>query len=71
MKQTISLEISDIHCNKCAKIIALALKQTAGVESSTVDYDEKQATVNIENLIISSYKIKTMIVALGFTAMLL
>ncbi|NPD88938.1 MAG: heavy-metal-associated domain-containing protein [Asgard group archaeon] len=71
MKQTISLEISDIHCSKCAKIIALALEQTAGIECSEVDYGEKQATVKIENLVISSYKIKTMIVALGFTAMLL
>ncbi|MHA1954677.1 MAG: heavy-metal-associated domain-containing protein [Candidatus Heimdallarchaeaceae archaeon] len=71
MKQTISLEISDIHCNKCAKKIALALEQTAGVESSNVDYGGKQATVEIENLIVSSYKIKMMLVALGFSAMLL
>ena len=71
MRQTISLEISDIHCTKCAKKIALALEQTAGVESSEVDYSGKQATVNIENLIVSSFKIKTMIVALGFSAMLL
>lgn len=71
MKQTISLEILDIHCSKCAKKIALALEQTAGVENSEVDYSGKQATVKIENLIVSSYKIKMMLVALGFSAMLL
>lgn len=68
MKQTISIEIEDIHCSKCARKISLALEYTAGVESSEVDFKEKQAIVKIENLIVSSSKIKAMIVALGFSA---
>jgi copper chaperone CopZ len=71
MKQTISIEIEDIHCSKCARKIAVALEYTAGVESSEIDLKEKQATVKIENLIITGSKIKAMIVALGFSAMLL
>ena len=71
MKQTISFEIPDIHCNKCAKKILLALEQTAGIESSNVDYNERQATVQIESLVISSKKIKAMLIALGFSAIVL
>ena len=71
MKQIISFDIPDIHCNRCAKKILLALEQTAGVESSNVDYYEKQATVKFENLIITSKKIKAMLIALGFSVMLL
>lgn len=71
MKQTISIEIEDIHCSKCAHKIELALEYTAGVENSKVDFSGKQATVQIENLIISSSKIKAMIIALGFSAILL
>jgi copper chaperone CopZ len=69
MKQTISFEILDIHCSNCAKKILLALEQTAGVESSVVNYGDKQATVQIENMIISSKKVKAILIALGFTAM--
>ena len=71
MKQTISFEIPDIHCSKCAKKILLALEQTAGIENSDVNYGEKQATVQIESLVISSNKIKAMLIALGFSAMIL
>ena len=71
MKQSIEIDIQDIHCRKCAHKIALALEQTLGVESSEVNFKEKQASVVIDNYIISGSKIKAIIIALGFSAMLL
>ena len=63
-------EIPDIHCTKCARKIGLALGFTSGVDSSCVDFKEKTATVEINPDKISKYKIKAIIVALGFSAML-
>ena len=63
-------EIPDIHCTKCAKKISLALGFTSGIDSSEVDFKEKKATVEINPEKISKYKIKEIIVALGFSAML-
>jgi len=64
------INIPDIHCTKCARKIGLALKFTSGVDSSVVDFKEKKATVDIDTDKISKYKIKGIIVALGFSAML-
>ena len=63
-------EIPDIHCTKCAQKIGLALKFTSGVDFSEVDFKERKATVDINPEKISKYKIKGIIVALGFSAML-
>ncbi|MCE7742229.1 MAG: heavy-metal-associated domain-containing protein [Candidatus Heimdallarchaeota archaeon] len=63
-------EIPDIHCKNCARKIGLALGFTSGVDSSEVSFSEKKATVEINPEKISKYKIKAIIVALGFSAML-
>ena len=70
MRQRFVYEISDIHCNKCAAKIRLALEYTSGVESTEVSLKEKTAIVNIDPEKITTKKIKGIIVALGFSAML-
>ena len=71
MKVKIEYEIENIHCKRCAEKIELALKYTAGIETSEVDFEEKQVTVEINPFQITSLKIKMMLVALGFSAMIL
>ncbi|MHA1198826.1 MAG: heavy-metal-associated domain-containing protein [Candidatus Heimdallarchaeaceae archaeon] len=63
-------EIPDIHCQKCARKIGLALGFTSGIDFSEVNFKERTATVEINPDKISKYKIKAIIVALGFSAML-
>ena len=71
MRQSIEVDIQDIHCKKCAHKIALALEQTLGVETSEVNFKERQASLVIDNLMISRSKIKAIIIALGFSAILI
>ena len=63
-------EIPDIHCTKCARKISLALGFTYGVDSSQVSLQEKTAIVEIDPDKITKNKIKAIIIALGFSAML-
>ena len=42
MKLIIEYEIENIHCKKCAEKIELALKYTAGIETSEVNLAKKQ-----------------------------
>jgi copper chaperone CopZ len=68
---TVEYNIPDMHCKKCAKKISLALKFTAGVSSTNVDLEKHHATVTIDPSIITGSKIKAMLGALGFNAMIL
>ncbi len=63
-------EIPDMHCTKCARKISLALGYTCGIDSAEVSFKEKTATVDINPDKITTNKIKAIIVALGFSAML-
>ncbi len=63
-------DIPDIHCAKCARKIGLALGFTSGVDSSEISLKEKRAIVEIDPNKITKNKIKAIIVALGFSAML-
>ena len=71
MRVIIEYEVENIHCKKCAEKIKLALKYTAGIESSEVNLTEKQVKVKIDPFQITSSKIKMMLIALGFSAMIL
>ena len=71
MLLTVEYDIPDIHCKKCADKIALVLKYTAGVSSSEVSLENHHATVKLDPHVISGVKIKAMLVALGFSAMIL
>lgn len=71
MRVIIEYEIENIHCKKCAEKIELALKYTAGIETSEVNLAEKQVKVKIDPFQITSSKIKMMLIALGFSAMIL
>ena len=68
---TVEYNIPDIHCKHCANKIALALQYTAGVSSSKVNLETHNATVHIDPMVISGMRIKAMLVALGFTAMII
>ncbi|MFW9852466.1 MAG: heavy-metal-associated domain-containing protein [Candidatus Thorarchaeota archaeon] len=70
MKLKIEYEVENIHCKKCAEKIELALKYTAGIETSEVDLEGKQVKVEIDPFQITSLKIKMMLIALGFSAMI-
>ena len=70
MKQQFVYEISDIHCARCAKKISLALGYTFGVESTEVSLKNKTAVVSLDLARVTTSKIKGIIVALGFSAML-
>lgn len=63
-------DIPDMHCANCARKISLALGFTSGVDSSEVSLKDKKAIVDIDPKKITKNKIKAIIVALGFSAML-
>ena len=71
MRLLIEYEVEDIHCKKCAEKIELALKYTAGIETSEVNLEEKHVKVKIDPFKITSSKIKMMLIALGFSAMII
>lgn len=68
---TVEYSIPDMHCKECANKISLALKFTAGVSSANVNLDNLHATVQIDPLMISGKRIKAMIIALGYNAMII
>ncbi len=71
MNQDVVFDIPDIHCKICANIIKQALYFTAGVEEIETSFEERNASVSINPEMITSKKIKTMIIALGFSAMIM
>jgi copper chaperone CopZ len=71
MTQNLVYDIPDMHCKKCANVIKLALDYTAGVEKTEIKFSDRNAIVSIDPKIISKKKIKAIIIALGFSAMLL
>ncbi len=71
MKLTVEYNIPDMHCKKCADKISLALQFTAGVSSADVSLDTLHATVQIDPLMITGKRIKAMIIALGYNAMII
>ena len=71
MTQDLVLDIPDIHCKICANIIKKALGFTAGVETIEINFDERNASVYINPERITSKKIKTIVIALGFSAMIM
>ncbi len=68
---TVEYNIPDMHCKKCANKIALALRFTAGVSSANISLDDHHATVQIDPMIITGTRIKAMIIALGYNAMII
>ncbi len=71
MTQLLVYDIPDMHCKQCAKVLRLALGFTAGVEKTEISLENLNASISIDPRIISKTKIKAIIVALGFSAMLL
>ncbi|MHA1347101.1 MAG: heavy-metal-associated domain-containing protein [Candidatus Heimdallarchaeaceae archaeon] len=67
----VEYNIPDIHCKKCANKILLALQFTAGVSSAKVNLENHHAAIQINPLEISGARIKEMLKALGFNAMIL
>ena len=70
MQLELEFEIPDIHCKKCASKIQQALESVSGVESAEFNVQQRHGTVVIDTLKTNSLKIKAMILALGFTAMI-
>ncbi|MCK4897057.1 MAG: heavy-metal-associated domain-containing protein [Candidatus Heimdallarchaeota archaeon] len=68
---TVEYNIPDMHCNKCANKISLALQFTAGVSSANVTLENHHAIVKINPAIITGIRIKAMIIALGYNAMII
>ncbi len=71
MRLVIEYEVENLHCKKCVEKIELALMYTAGIETSEVNFEEKQVKVKINPFQITSKKIKMMLLALGFSAMII
>lgn len=71
MTQDLVLDIPDIHCKICANIIKKALGFTAGVETIEINFEERNASVSINPERITSKKIKNIVIALGFSAMIM
>ncbi len=70
MQLALEFDIPDIHCKKCASKIQLALESVSGVESTEFNVQQKHAKIIIDTLKTNGSKIKAMILALGFTAMI-
>jgi copper chaperone CopZ len=64
-------EIPDMHCTNCARKISLTLGFLSGIDSSEVNFQQKKAIVEINPAKISQNKIKLIIIALGFSALLI
>lgn len=63
---TLNLKISGMHCDSCAKIITLGLKEVAGVERVEVDQKSKLARVSFDEKIINQQAILTTIENSGY-----
>ena len=70
MQQALEFDIPDIHCKKCAAKIQQALESISGVESTELSVQQKHAKIVIDTLKTNGSKIKAMMLALGFTAMI-
>ena len=68
---TVEFNIPDIHCKKCANKILLALQFTAGISSTTVNFENKHTIVQIDPTVINVNITNAMLGALGFNAMIL
>jgi len=68
---TVEYNIPDMHSKKCANKISLALQFTAGVSSANINLDNHLATIQIDPTIITGTRIKSMIIALGYNAMII
>ena len=71
MKINLVFDIPDLHCKNCANAIKQSLSLTAGVEDVKINLEEKNASVTIDTKRITNKKIKAIIIALGFSAMLI
>ena len=48
-QQTVTLAIDNMTCSTCPYTVKKALNQVSGVESATVSYEKKTATVTFED----------------------
>lgn len=66
--QKITLKISGMHCNSCAKLVRGALEEEKGVSAAEVDFDSAQAIVKFDAKKIDFTKINEIIKDLGYKA---
>ncbi|MCG3216961.1 MAG: heavy-metal-associated domain-containing protein [Candidatus Heimdallarchaeota archaeon] len=71
MATVVEFDIPNIHCKNCALKIQQSLERMLGVESVDCDVDNHNAKVIINPLKIDVKKIQTMLIALGFTALII
>lgn len=64
----ITLNISGMHCESCAKIIEMELGDQAGIDNVKVDYKEHSAIIEYNQDKIPVEKIIDVIIGLGYQA---
>lgn len=64
----INLTISGMHCESCAKIIDIELKEESGINNVNVDYKNSSALIEFDEEKITLEKIIEVISSLGYQA---
>ena len=67
-QKSIVLNIPDMHCSSCPKLIQITLSEISGVISATASLDTKQATVDYDSDLVSSDQLIKAIAEIGYTA---
>lgn len=66
--EKIILNISGMHCASCAKIIEMELTEKSGIDSVSVNFDEKKAFIEYESSETDVVKIIDVINKVGYKA---
>ena len=68
MAEKLELHIEGMHCGSCAVGIQMLTSQMDGVSQSTVDYEGKKGTFEIDPAKVTKEQIVKAIAELGYTA---
>ncbi len=66
MTQTKKYTISGMDCGSCAMSIEMLLKNRPGVKSAKVDFDKKEAAVELDDALFNFKEVEKVIEQMGY-----
>lgn len=69
--KSIVLNIPDMHCSSCPKLITITLSEIPGVISANASLETKQAVVEYDNTLVNPDQLIGAIKEIGYTASVL
>lgn len=71
MNQTVTFNVSDMHCPSCPKLIQMDLEDTPGVITVTASLETKKVFIQYDDSLLDVDKLIAVIKNSGYTAALL